>query len=316
MLHFLESIGLQLQKGWNETMRKQRVICATAAILMCAVVVAALWNSLGKSRSLAPAVSLSTSEAGSQNAASEMEKPASSEQAVSRAESAAASAESASSTAESGTAESTSSEEAEMETASSAETSSAVASSASEQPASSGGTVSSETVGSQSAAAHPSTGAASSHAASEAAHTATNEMKTAEELCDEKLAECSQRIDQLQTRMKKKLYNILLSAYDDYMAYPAEDRSLVLKVSVVLSKSGQLTAAQNECDAEFNEIIAEMRQTLRENGRSEAPADEAVKTYKKKKNEMIRELTDQAYSGGDGSGQSGEWLKEHASEFE
>ena len=30
---------------------------------------------------------------------------------------------------------------------------------------------------------------------------------------------------------------------------------------------------------------------------------------------MIKELTDQAYSGGDGSGQSGKWLQEHAAEL-
>ena len=58
-----------------------------------------------------------------------------------------------------------------------------------------------------------------------------------------------------------------------------------------------------------------MRQTLREYGRDETLADEAEKTYKKKKNAMIKELTDQAYSGGDGSGQSGKWLKEHAAEL-
>ena len=67
--------------------------------------------------------------------------------------------------------------------------------------------------------------------------------------------------------------------------------------------------------AEFAQIIKEMRQTLREYGRDETLADEAEKTYKKKKNAMIKELTDQAYSGGDGSGQSGRWLKEHAAEL-
>ena len=36
------------------------------------------------------------------------------------------------------------------------------------------------------------------------------------------------------------------------------------------------------------------------------------KTYKQKKNALIKELTSQAYSGGDGSGQSGKWLAEHA----
>ena len=64
--------------------------------------------------------------------------------------------------------------------------------------------------------------------------------------------------------------------------------------------------------AEFAQIMAAMRKTLRENGRDESIADEAEKTYKQKKNALIKELTSQAYSGGDGSGQSGRWLAEHA----
>ena len=107
----------------------------------------------------------------------------------------------------------------------------------------------------------------------------------------------------------------MLSAYDEYMSKPESERGLVSKVSIVLSKSGELNRAQNQCDAEFAQIIKEMRQTLREYGRDETLADEAEKTYKKKKNAMIKELTDQAYSGGDGSGQSGRWLKEHAAEL-
>lgn len=104
----------------------------------------------------------------------------------------------------------------------------------------------------------------------------------------------------------------MLSAYSEYMSHPVEERNLVTKVSAVLSKSGELTAAQNQCDAEFAQIMAAMRKTLRENGRDENIADEAEKTYKQKKNALIKELTSQAYSGGDGSGQSGKWLAEHA----
>ena len=117
---------------------------------------------------------------------------------------------------------------------------------------------------------------------------------------------------QLQARSEKRLYSIMLSAYSEYMSHPVEERNLVTKVSAVLSKSGELTAAQNQCDAEFAQIMAAMRKTLRENGRDESIADEAEKTYKQKKNALIKELTSQAYSGGDGSGQSGKWLAEHA----
>lgn len=174
----------------------------------------------------------------------------------------------------------------------------------------------SSSASSAASASHPAESAAHSHAASSAAPSeAASRTPTADEICDEKLAGYIRQIEQLQSRSEKQLYRIMLSAYDEYMSKPESERGLVTKVSVVLSKSGELNKAQNECDAEFARIIKEMRQTLREYGRDETLADEAEKTYKQKKNAMIKELTDQAYSGGDGSGQSGKWLKEHAAEL-
>lgn len=165
---------------------------------------------------------------------------------------------------------------------------------------------------SEASSSHKAEPAAPSHSASEAA---SSRVPTADEICDEKLAGYVRQIEQLQARSERQLYQIMLSAYDEYMAKPESERGLVSKVSIVLSKSGELNRAQNQCDAEFAQIIKEMRQTLREYGRDETLADEAEKTYKKKKSAMIKELTDQAYSGGDGSGQSGRWLKEHAAEL-
>lgn len=92
----------------------------------------------------------------------------------------------------------------------------------------------------------------------------------------------------------------------------ASERNLMLKISVVLSKGGELNKAQSACDKEFKEIVTEMRKILKDNGRDQTLADEAERTYKQKKNAMVKELTDQAYSGGDGSGQSGKWLAEKA----
>lgn len=174
----------------------------------------------------------------------------------------------------------------------------------------------SEAAASEAAASSVPSSAAESHAVSEAASapssTAASSAPTAEELCDQQVAEYIRQIEQLQARSEKRLYSIMLSAYSEYMSHPVEERNLVTKVSAVLSKSGELTAAQNQCDAEFAQIMAAMRKTLRENGRDESIADEAEKTYKQKKNALIKELTSQAYSGGDGSGQSGKWLAEHA----
>lgn len=130
--------------------------------------------------------------------------------------------------------------------------------------------------------------------------------------CDEQLAACIRKIEALQTRSEKELYGIIYDAYDEYMGHPASERNLMLKISVVLSKSGELNKAQSACDKEFKEIVTEMRKILKDNGRDQTLADEAERTYKQKKNAMIKELTDQAYSGGDGSGQSGKWLAEKA----
>ena len=187
---------------------------------------------------------------------------------------------------------------------------------ASEESASAESTAPAASLASEAAASSVPSSAAESHAVSEAASapssTAASSAPTAEELCDQQVAEYIRQIERLQARSEKQLYSIMLSAYSEYMSHPVEERNLVTKVSVVLSKSGELTAAQNQCDAEFAQIMAAMRKTLRENGRDESIADEAEKTYKQKKNALIKELTSQAYSGGDGSGQSGKWLAEHA----
>lgn len=157
----------------------------------------------------------------------------------------------------------------------------------------------------------------SAHTASSAAHStadaphATASSK-AEATCDEQLAACIRKIEALQTRSEKQLYGIIYDAYDEYMGHPASERNLMLKISVVLSKGGELNKAQSACDKEFKEIVTEMRKILKDNGRDQTLADEAERTYKQKKNAMVKELTDQAYSGGDGSGQSGKWLAEKA----
>ena len=159
-----------------------------------------------------------------------------------------------------------------------------------------------------SSAAH-STVASASHSTAESHAAASSKAETT---CDEQLAACIRKIEALQTRSEKELYGIIYDAYDEYMGHPASERNLMLKISVVLSKGGELNKAQSACDKEFKEIVTEMRKILKDNGRDQTLADEAERTYKQKKNAMIKELTDQAYSGGDGSGQSGKWLAEKA----
>ena len=210
--------------------------------------------------------------------------------------------------------------ETEPEASTSSEASSVTSKSEAASSSASSKTASSAVSGASHSTAAPDrdySSSSSSHTASSAAHsTASSSHSTAsssaEKTCDEQLAECIRKIEALQTRSEKELYSIIYEAYDDYMSHPASERNLMLKVSVVLSKSGELNKAQSKCDKEFKAIVTEMRKILKDNGRDQTLADEAERTYKQKKNAMIKELTDQAYSGGDGSGQSGKWLAEKA----
>ena len=155
----------------------------------------------------------------------------------------------------------------------------------------------------------------SSSAASSAAHStasASTASSSKEKTCDEQLADCIKQMEALQAKSEKEVYGIIYDAFDDYMSHPAEERNLTLKISVVLAQSGKLNKAQSKCDKEFKAILTDMRKILKDNGRDQTLAYEAEKTYKQKKNAMIKELTNQAYSGGDGSGQSGKWLAEKA----
>ena len=227
-------------------------------------------------------------------------------------------ASAASEEADSAASEENTAAEAESEASTSSE---AAASSKSEAAASSASskTASSAVSGASHSTAAPErdySSSSSAHTASSAAHSTAESHATAsskaETTCDEQLAACIRKIEALQTRSEKELYGIIYDAYDEYMGHPASERNLMLKISVVLSKSGELNKAQSACDKEFKEIVTEMRKILKDNGRDQTLADEAERTYKQKKNAMIKELTDQAYSGGDGSGQSGKWLAEKA----
>ena len=65
---------------------------------------------------------------------------------------------------------------------------------------------------------------------------------------------------------ESKLYGVIYEAYDEYISHPVEERNLGMKVSIVVSKTAKLTGVQGECDKEFNAILKELRQYLRENG--------------------------------------------------
>ena len=166
-------------------------------------------------------------------------------------------------------------------------------------------------------AASSSHSAASSHAAS-SSHSASSSTSASSgsshttETTDAKINAYVRRLRNLQKRSSKKLYQTASSAYSEYMEHPVEERNLALKVSIVLGKTMELTKLQSECDKEFQEIVTELRQYLRENGYDQSIADAAEKEYKEEKDAMIKELTNVTYSQVTGKGEGGKWLQEHA----
>ena len=95
---------------------------------------------------------------------------------------------------------------------------------ASEESASAESTAPEVSSASEAAASSVPSSAAESHAVSEAASapssTAASSAPTAEELCDQQVAEYIRQIEQLQARSEKQLYSLMLSAYSEYMSHP------------------------------------------------------------------------------------------------
>lgn len=208
-----------------------------------------------------------------------------------------ASSEEADSSAESGDASAFTSEAA----ASSAASSHAASSKSAAHSAASSHAASSSYVSPSSHAASSSTSASASSGSS---HTT--------ETTDAKINAYVRRLQNLQKRSSKKLYQTASSAHSEYMEHPVEERNLALKVSIVLGKTMELTKLQSECDKEFQEIVTELRQYLRENGYDQSIADAAEKEYKEEKDAMIKELTNVTYSQVTGKGEGAKWLQEHA----
>lgn len=220
-----------------------------------------------------------------------------------------ASSEEADSSAESGDASASSSEAA----ASSAASSHASSSKPTAHSAASSHASSSSHAAASSHAASSSHSAASSHAASSSTSaSASSGSSHTTETTDAKVNAYVRRLQNLQKRSSKKLYQTASSAHSEYMEHPVEERNLALKVSIVLGKTMELTKLQSECDKEFQEIVTELRQYLRENGYDQSIADAAEKEYKEEKDAMIKELTNVTYSQVTGKGEGAKWLQEHA----
>ena len=188
------------------------------------------------------------------------------------------------------------------ETASSSETSSAAS-------AGKADSVSSAVSGSSAAHSVPASSAASgSHAAS--SHASSSSAASKNEV-DARIDSYIRQLQNLKKQTESKLYGVIYEAYDEYISHPVEERNLGMKVSIVLSKTAKLTSVQGECDKEFNAILKELRQYLRDNGRDQSVADQAEQEYKKMKSDLTSELTGIVYNSAVGSGDGGKWIQEH-----
>lgn len=227
-----------------------------------------------------------------------------------------ASSEEADSSVESGDASAFTSEAAASSAASSYAVSSKPTAHSAASSAASSHAASSKPAAHSAASSHASSSshaAASSHAASSSTSaSASSSSSHTTETTDAKINAYVRRLQNLQKRSSKKLYQTASSAYSEYMEHPVEERNLALKVSIVLGKTMELTKLQSECDKEFQEIVTELRQYLRENGYDQSIADAAEKEYKEEKDAMIKELTNVTYSQVTGKGEGAKWLQEHA----
>lgn len=194
------------------------------------------------------------------------------------------------------------------ETASSSEVSSAAS-------AGKADSVSSAVSGSSAAHSVPASSAASgSHAASSQApgsSHASSSSAASENEVDARIDSYIRQLQNLKRQTESKLYGVIYEAYDEYISHPVEERNLGMKVSIVVSKTAKLTSVQGECDKEFNAILKELRQYLRDNGRDQSVADQAEQEYKKMKSDLTSELTGIVYNSAVGSGDGGKWIQEH-----
>lgn len=170
---------------------------------------------------------------------------------------------------------------------------------------------------SSSSAAHSvpaSSAASSSHAASSQApsssHASSSSAASGNEV-DAKINSYIRQLQNLKKQTESKLYGVIYEAYNEYISHPVEERNLGMKVSIVVSKTAKLTSVQGECDKEFNAILKELRQYLRDNGRDQSVADQAEQEYKKMKSDLTSELTGIVYNSAVGSGDGGKWIQEH-----
>ena len=111
-------------------------------------------------------------------------------------------------------------------------------------------------------------------------------------------AELRALVEQLytvQAQAESDLNRVISDARAEYKALPAEKQTKARKLSICMSKAGELKKLESACDKEVEGIVNRMRTILTENGQSTALADEAMDTYKAEKSAMYSSLMEQLY---------------------
>lgn len=109
-------------------------------------------------------------------------------------------------------------------------------------------------------------------------------------------AELQDLINQLyavKARAESSLNCAIESAKSEYHALPENERTQSKKISIVMSKSGELKKLESSCDQEVNNIVSQMRTLLQSNGQSTELADQALASYKAQKSALYSSLKSQ-----------------------
>lgn len=94
---------------------------------------------------------------------------------------------------------------------------------------------------------------------------------------------------------EKGLSASINAAKAEYDTLKPEQKTQFKKISITLSKAGELTRLQSYCDKEMNRIVKELRTVLKDNGQNTALADQVMDFYTKEKDNRYKQLMSELY---------------------
>lgn len=94
---------------------------------------------------------------------------------------------------------------------------------------------------------------------------------------------------------EKGLSASINAAKAEYDTLKPEQKTQFKKISITLSKAGELTRLQSYCDKEMDRIVKELRTVLKDNGQNTALADQVMDFYTKEKDNRYKQLMSELY---------------------